>query len=232
MINKKVWGCTLALSALLVGCAQADTPAKEEEAPQHEHTHEHEHKHEHTHEHAERNDIAAGYFKDDQVKDRALTDWQGDWQSIYPLLQDGTLDAVFEHKAEHDPSKTPEAYKAYYEEGYKTTTERIVIDGDQVTFYENNQPHTGTFAYDGYEILTYEKGNRGVRYIFKQTSNVEGVPAFIQFSDHIIAPQKSGHFHLYWGDDRAKLLEEVTHWPTYFPATMTKDDILHDMLAH
>ena len=148
------------------------------------------------------------------------------------LLVDGTLDEVFEHKAEHDGTKTPEEFKAYYDIGYKTTTDRITIKGNMVTFYDHGHAHAGKFVYDGYEILTYDKGNRGVRYIFKQLGDEAGVPKFIQFSDHIIAPQKSGHFHLYWGDDRAKLLEEVTHWPTYFPAAMTKDDILHDMLAH
>ncbi|ENH96888.1 zinc-binding lipoprotein AdcA [Gracilibacillus halophilus YIM-C55.5] len=35
------------------------------------------------------------YFEDSQVKDRSLSDWEGDWQSVYPLLQDGTLDEVF-----------------------------------------------------------------------------------------------------------------------------------------
>lgn len=28
----------------------------------------------------------SGYFKDNQVKDRKLSDWSGTWQSVYPLL--------------------------------------------------------------------------------------------------------------------------------------------------
>lgn len=39
--------------------------------------------------------IQDGYFKDDQVKDRDLSDYAGEWQSVYPLLKDGTLDEVF-----------------------------------------------------------------------------------------------------------------------------------------
>ena len=46
--------------------------------------------------------IEKGYFKDSQVKDRKLSDYEGDWQSVYPYLKDGTLDEVFEHKAEED----------------------------------------------------------------------------------------------------------------------------------
>ena len=227
---KKYVACVsaLALSALLVGCGQSAPKVEEstEKATEQATEHKHEHKHE------EHKGVAQGYFDDSDVKDRTLADWQGDWQSIYPLLVDGTLDEVFEHKAEHDGTKTPEEFKAYYDTGYKTTTDRITIEGDMVTFYDHGHAHAGKFVYDGYEILTYDKGNRGVRYIFKQLGDEAGVPKFIQFSDHIIAPEKSGHFHLYWGDDRAKLLDEVTNWPTYFPAAMTKEEILHDMLHH
>lgn len=223
------WASALALSALLVGCGQQTETAQPTQQTT-EQTPETAHKHEHKHE--ENKGVAQGYFEDSDVKDRTLADWEGDWQSIYPLLIDGSLDEVFEHKAAHDSSKTPEEFKAYYDAGYQTTTERITIEGDTVTFYDHGHAHAGKFAYDGYEILTYDNGNRGVRYIFKQLGDEAAVPKFIQFSDHIIAPEKSGHFHLYWGDDRAALLEEVTHWPTYFPSAMTKEDIVHDMLHH
>ena len=31
--------------------------------------------------------ISDGYFKDNQVKDRALSDYEGKWQSVYPYLK-------------------------------------------------------------------------------------------------------------------------------------------------
>ncbi|EAU42054.1 pXO1-130 like-protein; C-terminal of zinc-binding protein AdcA [Fulvimarina pelagi HTCC2506] len=43
--------------------------------------------------------IYKGYFEDSQIKDRPLSDYAGDWQSVYPYLQDGTLEAVWEHKS-------------------------------------------------------------------------------------------------------------------------------------
>ena len=55
---------------------------------------------------------------------------------------------------------------------------------------------------------------------------------FIQFSDHLIAPEKSGHYHLYWGNDREALLKEVTHWPTYYPSALTGEDVAQEMMAH
>ncbi|CDQ38643.1 metal ABC transporter solute-binding protein, Zn/Mn family [Virgibacillus salexigens] len=191
--------------------------------------------HEHTHNHAhdeETEKIYEGYFEDSQVKDRSLSDWEGDWQSVYPLLQDGTLDEVFAYKAEHEGDKTMEEYKEYYQEGYQTDVERILIEGDKVTFFENGEERSGKYTYDGYEILNYEAGNRGVRYIFKLAEASEGLPQYIQFSDHSIYPTEAGHYHLYWGDDREALLNEVTNWPTYYPSEMSGHEVAHEMMAH
>lgn len=188
--------------------------------------------HDHGHEMTEaEQQIYKGYFEDAQIQARTLSDWQGDWQSVYPLLMNGTLDPVMAKKAEGG-EKTAEEYKAYYEIGYKTDVSRIVIAGDQVTFHRPDGAVTGTYADDGHEVLTYEKGNRGVRYIFKKTAGDAGAPAVIQFSDHAIAPKEAGHYHLYWGEDRTKLLSELTNWPTYYPSALSADDVLHEMLAH
>lgn len=214
----------------------------EEGGHSHNHTHDEEDGHSHAHDHnddghshahdEELDQIYAGYFEDSQIKDRELSDWAGDWQSVYPYLLDGTLDEVFEHKAAHSDSMSAEEYKEYYDTGYKTTVDRIVIDGNLVTFYEGEQASTGEYVSDGYEILTYEKGNRGVRFIFKLAEPAEGVPTYIQFSDHSIYPTKAGHYHLYWGDDRAALLEELVNWPTYYPTAMDGHTIAHEMMAH
>lgn len=190
--------------------------------------------HGHSHAHDEESQkIYEGYFEDDQIKDRSISDWQGDWQSVYPYLQSGELDEVFAHKAEHDGSMTEEEYKNYYEVGYETDVDRIVIEDDTFTFYKNNEEHTAHYTYDGYEVLTYEKGNRGVRYIFaKGEDESSEMPQYIQFSDHGISPTDAYHFHLYWGDDREALLSEVTNWPTYYPTDMDADEVVHEMIAH
>ncbi|WP_245453485.1 ZinT family metal-binding protein [Aquibium carbonis] len=196
----------------------------------HAHAKDHGHSHDHAHDEAAQQ-IYKGYFEDDQIKARVLTDWEGDWQSVYPYLQDGTLDPVMAHKAEHGNMSADE-YKAYYDVGYKTTVERILIDGDMVTFFEGGKPLAARYASDGHETLTYKKGNRGVRFIFKKTEGDEAAPQYIQFSDHKIAPAAADHYHLYWGNDRAALLEEVTNWPTYYPTSLSADEIVREMIAH
>lgn len=207
---------------------ESNTNHSHDEKDDHNHDH-----HEHNHDHDEEAEaIYKGFFEDSQVQNRTLADWEGDWQSVYPYLLDGTLDEVFAHKAEDTGKMTAREYKEYYDVGYKTDTERIVIEGDTVTFVTNGQKRSGKYQSDGYEILTYEAGNRGVRYIFKSVEEVEGLPRYIQFSDHRINPSKSDHFHLYWGEDREALLQEVTNWPTYYPAAMDGRSIAHEMMAH
>lgn len=197
----------------------------------HEHGEGHDHDgHDHAHSHGDPK-IYAGYFEDSQVKDRPLTDYVGDWQSVYPFLQDGTLDAVWEHKAEKGTASVKDI-RAEYEVGYKTDVERITIAGDAVSFYKAGKPTKASYAYDGKEILTYKKGNRGVRFIFKKKDGDTAAPNFIQFSDHKIAPEKADHYHIYWGSDRAALLEEVTNWPTYYPSSLSADQIVSEMKAH
>lgn len=214
-------GLAMALAAALPVAAQTSDS----------HTDTHGHRHSHDHGDPTSQAIYKGYFDSGQIADRPLGDWQGNWQSVYPLLLDGSLDPVMAHKAEHGDKSAAE-YRAYYDQGYKTDVDHILIDGDKVSFQADGKTVSGRYVADGYEILTYKKGNRGVRFIFTKAEGDAEAPQFIQFSDHKIAPAKADHYHLYWGNDRSALLQEVTNWPTYYPAELTVDEIVEEMQAH
>jgi len=134
----------LALGTVLIASAQAG--AQEQSSEKNEHSHAH------NHDTASDKQIHKGYFKDDQIAARTLADWRGDWQSVYPYLVDGTLDPVMAHKAEHG-DKSAADYRAYYETGYKTDVNRIVISGDKVTFHNEEDSVTGVYAEDGFEKI-------------------------------------------------------------------------------
>lgn len=170
-------------------------------------------------------------FTDDEIKDRTLADWSKEWQSVYPFVVDGTLDEVFKQKEKAKHEKTFAEYKEYYTKGYQTEVERIEIKENTVSFLEKESIFKGEYQYEGYRILTYESGNRGVRYLFTKESGDEQAPKHIQFSDHEIGPKKVTHFHLYFGNESHEtLLKELENWPTYYPQSMTGADIVHDML--
>ncbi|MFP5116447.1 metal-binding protein ZinT [Bacillaceae bacterium C204] len=178
-------------------------------------------------------EIYSGIFDDDEVEDRELSDWEGDWQSVYPYLLNGTLDEVLHKKVETKKDKTFEEYKEYYKVGYETDIERIVIKDNTMTFYKNGEGKTGEYKYHGYEILTYESGNRGVRYLFDLVGEADGVPKHVQFSDHSIYPTKAEHYHIYFGDeDHVTLLNELDNWPTYYFSNLSGKAIVEEMNAH
>lgn len=205
--------------------------------PAHAHTHNHEHAHGHSHAQHQTLDqnkktAANGYFEDTDVKDRQLSDWTGDWQSIYPLLTSGALDPVMEQKAKQKKDKTAQAYRQYYEAGYKTDIERLTIKDGTFTFYRQGAQYSADYKYDGYRILNYKAGNRGVRYLFTRSKGDARAPAAIQFSDHNIAPKKVDHFHIYFGANHQQLDQQMSNWPTYFPRDWSAEAIVHDLMHH
>lgn len=174
------------------------------------------------------------HFADSDVQDRTLADWAGDWQSVYPYLEDGDLDDVMEAKAETGEKNAAE-YREYYEKGYKTDVSGITInDSDNtINFVRNGISSKGVYEYKGYQIYDYVSGNRGVRYFFEAVTKDDNAPEYVQFSDHGIAPGKAEHFHIYMGNDGFEALsEEMDNWPTYYPAGMTGTQIADDMLEH
>ncbi len=174
------------------------------------------------------------HFADSDVRDRSLSDWAGDWQSVYPYLEEGSLDEVMERKAESG-DKTAEEYKAYYETGYKTDVSQITIDDtdNTICFVKNGIASKAVYEYKGYQIYDYASGNRGVRYFFEAVDGSSDAPKYVQFSDHGINPGKAEHFHIYAGNDGFDALsEEMDNWSTYYPADMNAKQIADDMLEH
>ncbi len=176
---------------------------------------------------------AKGIFADKDVQDRQLSDWDGVWQSVEPYLADGTLDPVMQAKAVKNKDKTAEEYRAYYAKGYKTDVDMIGIENNTIEFHRGDKVTQCKYDYAGYRILNYISGKKGVRYLFECKDKSSQAPKFIQFSDHIIAPEKAGHFHLYMGNESQEaLLTQLDNWPTYYPYSMNGNDIAHEMQHH
>ena len=176
---------------------------------------------------------AEGVFDDKAVQDRPLSDWDGVWESVYPLLQQGKLDLVFQKKAEKDGHKTAQQIKAYYRQGYLTDVNQLGIENGVIEFHRGDSVTACHYSYAGHKILTYASGKKGVRYLFECRDASSNAPKYVQFSDHIIAPRKSDHFHLFAGNiSQQALLEEMDNWPTYYPYQLTQQQVVDEMLHH
>lgn len=80
---------------------------------------------------------------------------------------------------------------------------------------------------------TYKSGKKGVRYLFECKDPESKAPKYIQFSDHIIAPRKSSHFHIFMGNDsQQSLLNEMENWPTYYPYQLSSEEVVEEMMSH
>lgn len=94
---KKSFVKLLSISALALSLVNASglsgvsvlAHGQEESGHNHDHNHEHDH-HNHNHDENEESSGLTIINKED-VEDRALSDWEGEWQSVYPYLQDGTF---------------------------------------------------------------------------------------------------------------------------------------------
>ena len=173
-----------------------------------------------------------GIFADQDVKDRALSDWDGIWQSVNPYLLNGDLDAVLEQKAKK-AGKSVAEYREYYKKGYATDVDQIGIEDNVMEFHIGKTVNTCKYAYSGYKILTYASGKKGVRYLFECKDAGSKAPKFVQFSDHTIAPKASSHFHIFMGNtSHEALLKEMDNWPTYYPNEMYKQQVVEEMLHH
>ncbi|MDR2051932.1 MAG: ZinT/AdcA family metal-binding protein, partial [Treponema sp.] len=185
--------------------------------------------HDHGHSHEEE------AFTIADVKDRTLTDWEGDWQSVYPHLLDGTLDPVWEHKAE-EGEKTVREYFEEYKTHYVTDVDRVSISADSMTFYINGVPARAQYAYRGIGIISIDGESPWVRYKFEAVGTPpKGAPKYVMFSDHLHAPAKTEHFHIYASDksfDELMADTDPVNYPTYYSAALTKSELVAEMIGH
>ena len=204
--------------------------AKEEEVKEGmEHDHDHEHDEHDEHDHSKE----VSTFEDDEVQDRPLSDWEGDWQSAYPLVLDGSLDEAWEHKSE-DGSMTAAEYKDYYKKGYKTDLTAITIDGNRIKFTDKDGKVTESdYKYVGYYIQNWSTGTKAAMYRFEAEDKEAGAPLYIEFNDHMIEPEKAEHFHIRMSNESFDaIVDPEGNWPTFFDAALTPDEVCDEVIGH
>lgn len=191
---------------------------------------EHEHDHE-EHEHSHGKEVST--FDDKDVKDRALSDWAGEWKSPYKYLLEGKLDEAWEEKAESG-KMSAEEYKEYYKTGYKTDIDSVSISGDTIKYvYDNGKTASAKYKYVGFYVQNWSSGTKAAMYRFESTDKKSPAPAFVEFNDHMIESAKAEHFHIRMSDESFDAIEDPEkYWPTFFPADMDAEEICDHLAGH
>lgn len=95
----------------------------------------------------------------------------------------------------------------------------------------------GRYASDGYEVLTYERSNRGVRYVFRKVDGDDTAPDVTQFSDHRIGagrlrPSLLGRRPRRPARGADELAHQLAHLLPVYPSSLDAEGIVREMLAH
>lgn len=172
-------------------------------------------------------------FKDDEVEDRSLSDWNGEWQSAYPFALDGTLDKAFESMAK-DGEMSADEYKTYYLNGYKTDIASIEIKGDHIDFTYSDGTKVGSdYKYVGYYIQNWSTGTKAAMYRFEAENMDTDAPKYIEFNDHMIEPANAEHFHIRTSNESFDaIVDPENSWPTFFPMDMDGEEICEHLEGH
>lgn len=153
---------------------------------------EEEHEHEHSH---------SSEIDEHDIKDRSLAEFNGTWQSLYPVLMSDGLSEYIEHQAE-EKGKSESEMKAEIAAKWNCGAKSVKVSGNKITItYDSGKSVSGKYSYAGYAVKRNEEGKiTNVRYKFE--SKDKNVPKYVMFNDHGYAPAKEvAHFHFYFGDN-------------------------------
>lgn len=171
-------------------------------------------------------DHDGGDFDPSDVKDRDLADFDGGWQSIAPMVADGSLDAYIDSVAQEN-GLTTDAAKTAQLSVYQSDFDTFTVAGDTVSIQNATGSYSAAYAYEGYAIVESDHG-ASVWYQYAVTEPVEGMPAYLLFNDHGIGADEHdheeehedalAHTHLRYGDEGFDALLEVEGWSPFFVA--------------
>jgi|GEM_PF-13148 len=167
----------------------------------------------------------------EDIKDRTLSEFSGEWKSLAPMALNGDLDALFQHEAEED-GVTMEAVRAEYVNKWACDAAAIKVEGDTITFTaEDSTVCSAIYTYAGYTPVVTEDGDIiGVRYQF--TTDSADAPKYVQFNDHGHEPGEVEHFHIYFGSESFEALMNAETNPFFVPADLSAAGVMSELSAH
>lgn len=201
------------------------------DAHEHEHGHDHDaHEHEHeAHEHSHDHDEE---ITEADIKPREVSEFAGEWQSLYPVLMTGALDEYVEFQAEKKSISVKDS-RAEIEAKWNCGIKTIKIKGDEITLiYDNGKIESGSYKYAGFATKKNDQGKiSSIRHKF---SLVKGNgPKYVMLNDHGHEPVKSvEHFHIYFGNNNFDELVTTKSNPFFVDSKLDAKGCLANVMGH
>ena len=183
--------------------------------------------HDHDHDHGHEEEIEA-----EDIKDRTLAEFDGEWKSLLPVLNAGDLDGFLAEEAEEHGEPVDEV-RGEYAEKWACNAVGIKVDGSTITFtFDDGTTASAEYAYAGYSTVLADDGDiKGVRYQFETES--ADAPRYVQFNDHGHEPaDEVEHFHVYFGSDSFDALMNSSANPFFVHKDMSVDEIVEELEGH
>lgn len=184
-------------------------------------------------------DAFIGHGHDDTVttadiRDRSLSEFNGSWKSLYPMLTAGELDAFCAYKADtdDDDSTTQQTMLDKYTANWNCDVVAMSVNGDEISFeFADGKTASARYEYAGYTPILNEDGTvKRVRFQF--TTDSSEAPKNVQFNDHGYKPGQPEHFHIYYGNESFEELMNSSGNPYFVPADMTAAGIIQQLVGH
>lgn len=153
----------------------------------------------------------------EDIEDRSLSAWSGQWQTVELALESGALEAYISQKAQGSAADADDV-RAHLAQMWKSAMTYIEITDEGVSF----DGIYGEYEYIGY--INVQVDSPGVWYGFESSS--EGVPRYIAITDHGRMTGDTPHFHLRYGNggfDALISLQENA--AMFFPADSAGQEI-------
>ncbi len=160
-----------------------------------------------------------------------LADWEGSWNSIEGYLGDDALKDAFKVLAQKEKVSEAEAKENYIKKRH-ADFKGMKIDGNKVTLYDNFEDKNGkeieTVEYEYTNQHKVKHDNYDLEWdVFKAKDANAKYPVLLMMPVH--GEEELIHFHMRYGNDENKLLEEEGWYPTFVKPSSTMEQIAEEV---
>ena len=161
----------------------------------------------------------------------SLSDWQGDWNSMYEYLEDPEIQSAYSTLAKNEEIDEDKAKEDYLAKR-KADFAGLIIDADKVTFLDNFPKKDGKTIGEGtYKFSKTEEqmlGEHKITWNIFEATNEDAPYKYLTLMK--IDPNEDLlHFHFRYGDDLDEILDKEDWFPTVVSPQTTNEQLIDEI---